>query len=576
MTTDARWRWGLLCALWLGLWTGVAAPAAEAGPHQPAAALAPPPWVAVEDALTPDPRIQEMMAQVRTDLLLDHLLALSGERPALIGGQLYTVTTRYADGVPGGTEGLQKAAQYLLERYAEWGIPAEAQRFSTYRWQNVVATLPGAVHPERVHLFTAHYDSVSEQPLLRAPGADDNGSGAVAVLLAASILRDYQFADTIRFIHFSAEERGLRGAWAYAQAAAWRGEEIVDVVNLDMIAWDGWGGPDMDLHASDAASQAVADDFAAVIEAYGLNLIPQKVYGAAAATASDHSPFWSYGIPAILAIEDYHSSGMDFCPYYHRTTDLAANLQTPTCANCLGYFTEFSRAALGAVAHRAGLLPAGFPTPTATPTATATAVPTCGSILVDGGFEAGPTGGAWTTKPPNQPIITGNGARSGAWGAQLGSTVNSADRLFQPVALPPDAHDATLAYWWQMESNEWQWGATLTRRPRDRLWVQLLTQEGHLLQTLEVLTEEPPQGQWAFSSWDVGAYAGQTVQLRFAADTDGSDVTRFLVDDVTLRTCAVAAPTPTATATATAPATSTATPPAVQQQRLPLILRAHP
>jgi len=525
-----------------------------------------------------DPRVRAMMDQVQTDDLVFHLTALSGERETAIGGEPYTIATRYAYRAPGGTEGMRKAAQYLMERYAEWDIPAEEWHFSTYGWTNVVATLPGWVHPERVHILCAHYDSISDYPLKRAPGADDNGSGTVALLIAARILGQHAFEDTIRFVHFAGEEEwpGLLGSSAYAHQVAWEGEEIVDVINLDMIAWDGSGDPDLDLNARDEASQEVADTFAEVIQVYGLNLVPERLYGSDALGAGDHYPFWKEGIPAIMAIEDYHPNQHDFSPYYHQTTDLVRKLMPEECPNCLNYFTEFARAALGAVAHRAGLLPEDIPTPTSTPTATATATPACPNHLPDGDFEAGPDASSWTLYSHHGlPLVNQEKPRTGTWGAELGNHIYSRDRISQTVAIPAGATDLTFSYWWYMETDEWHWYSSHTGRPHDPMRVEVLDGDGAPLETLETLSEEYPQGRWNFSTWDLTPYAGQMIQVRFAAENNSWYVTRYFVDDVALHYCLSAEPTPTPTQTPTATATPTATPTErpVHRQHLPLIQR---
>jgi Zn-dependent M28 family amino/carboxypeptidase len=41
-----------------------------------------------------------------------------------------------------------------------------------------------------------------------SPGADDNASGCAALLQAAEILADKDFAFTIRFVFFTGEEQG--------------------------------------------------------------------------------------------------------------------------------------------------------------------------------------------------------------------------------------------------------------------------------------------------------------------------------------------------------------------------------
>mgnify|MGYP001133368976 CR=1 FL=1 len=51
----------------------------------------------------------------------------------------------------------------------------------------MIAEQPGLAQSERVFLITAHLDSTSNDPYNLAPGADDNASGSVGVLVPASL-----------------------------------------------------------------------------------------------------------------------------------------------------------------------------------------------------------------------------------------------------------------------------------------------------------------------------------------------------------------------------------------------------
>jgi Zn-dependent M28 family amino/carboxypeptidase len=82
---------------------------------------------------------------------------------------------------------------------------------------------------------------------------------------------------------------------------------------------------------------AIADLFAQAVGAYGINLVPQIVDDGL--SFSDHSPFWNYGYPALLAIEDWN----DHTPYYHTTNDQLENLNLP-------YYTDAVKAALATFA----------------------------------------------------------------------------------------------------------------------------------------------------------------------------------------------------------------------------------
>jgi len=286
----------------------------------------------------PDPTIAALIDQVDPAAIIDLAEDLSGVKPATIGGDPYTIQTRYS--LSG--EAIQKAASYLFEYYQSLGLDTTYHEFNygAYNLSNVIAEKKGLFLPERVYLLTAHYDDLPASP--PAPGMDDNASGTVGVMVAADILSQVEFGCTLRFANFAAEEQGLVGSEAYASQAACAGEDIRGVINLDMIAWNSEGSsPQMELHAhgSVLGSTAIAALFEEVVAGYGLNL--EVEMGIPAISASDHASFWKYGFPAVLAIEDLS----DFNPNYHSSQDALENLQD------LGYFTEVVKAGLAAFAH---------------------------------------------------------------------------------------------------------------------------------------------------------------------------------------------------------------------------------
>jgi Zn-dependent M28 family amino/carboxypeptidase len=100
------------------------------------------------------------------------------------------------------------------------------------RTANVIATLRGTVNPELTYVVSSHYDSVE-----RGPGADDDTSGATALLEAARLLAGRPMAATIRFAWFTGEEAGLLGSREFVRRAVAAGEKIVGALNNDMIGW---------------------------------------------------------------------------------------------------------------------------------------------------------------------------------------------------------------------------------------------------------------------------------------------------------------------------------------------------
>jgi photosystem II stability/assembly factor-like uncharacterized protein len=144
--------------------------------------------------------------------------------------------------------------------------------------RNVVATIDGLCYPGRQFLMTAHYDATSEDPYNWTPGADDNASGVIALLTAASILKDYSFSHTVKFVAFSGEEQGLLGSAAYAEEAYDRGDTLLGVLNFDMIAYDGNADRVMEVHCGyPAENQALGDIVIEAMSDYGLNLAPEKL-----------------------------------------------------------------------------------------------------------------------------------------------------------------------------------------------------------------------------------------------------------------------------------------------------------
>jgi PKD repeat protein len=297
--------------------------------------------------ITPDPLIQSMMDQVISTTVYQYDGDLSGEWPVIIGGSPYTITTRNTySGTP-----IQKATQFVGEHLQGLGLDVEYHQWGGATYPNVIGELTGLINPDDIFIICGHLDDMPPGDL--APGADDNASGAVATMLAADILSQYQWGCTLRFALWTGEEQGLLGSHAYAQRSYNLGENIVGVLNLDMIAWNTIGSnPDIALHADSGIPPTLelAQLFADVVDAYNLDLDPTIVPNGI--PYSDHASFWDYGYTAILGIEDTEYG--DFNPNYHTTNDLLEHLD-------MDYFTDFVKASVGTFAHMSGcLIPGGI------------------------------------------------------------------------------------------------------------------------------------------------------------------------------------------------------------------------
>jgi hypothetical protein len=287
-------------------------------------------------AVTAVPEVQNMIDAVESLTVYSYTGDLSGEWPVTIDGSPYTITTRNTySGTP-----ITKATEYAGEHLEGLGLQVEYHVWDDAGYPNVIAEIPGQVSPDSIVIICAHIDDMpSSGP---APGADDNASGSVAVLIAADIMSQYAWHYTLRFALWTGEEQGLYGSYYYARRSYQSGEDIVGVLNLDMIAYNTQGSqPDIDLHADEngtAGTVELAQLFVDVVNAYNLSLVPDIWENGL--TASDHSSFWNYGYTSILAIEDWD----DFTPYYHTSSDLLQTLD-------MDFYVEFVKASVATFAH---------------------------------------------------------------------------------------------------------------------------------------------------------------------------------------------------------------------------------
>jgi hypothetical protein len=343
--------------------------------------------------VTLDPLIQHMIHQVDSADVYSMTGDLSGEWPATIGGSPYTILNRYTyRGAP-----IQHATQYVYEHFAAAGLVPSYHQWSGSSNPNVIGTRTGIGRPDEIVLITAHLDDVPDNEI--APGADDNASGSVGVIMAAEILSQYHWDCTLRFVTFTGEEQGLLGSDAYAQMAYNRGDNIVGVLNLDMIAYNSDAHPIIELHtrSGNAGDLAIANLFADVISTYSLGLSPQIEQSGI--SASDHYSFWQRGYSAILAIEDFQ----DFTPYYHTTGDRLDTLD-------MAYFTQFVKAAVGTFAHM-GCLLGNVGTLEGTISDAATGHPLAATVTAQGGLSpfttsSGASGAYSVTIPVDTYTVT--------------------------------------------------------------------------------------------------------------------------------------------------------------------------
>ncbi|GDX78351.1 hypothetical protein LBMAG42_01620 [Deltaproteobacteria bacterium] len=252
------------------------------------------------------------------------------------------------------TDGDDLAAEYLVDRFAELGLVAELDAFdvSGEPCNNVIAIVPGTVTPDVVYVFSAHYDSTSNQAETLAPGADDNASGVAAVLEAARILSVHPLASSAWFVLTAAEEQGSLGSAHLVERMMDEGIDARGVIAPDMMAYWPLGDADAFDILGDEASQPLVEDMAAVADALGVAnktwIQHDYCYG------DDHTNYQDAGFPAISPMDcveahNVRNSGED-TPHYHRTTDAVDTLH-------LGFTAEVARVTTATFAGWVGAAP---------------------------------------------------------------------------------------------------------------------------------------------------------------------------------------------------------------------------
>lgn len=120
------------------------------------------------------------------------------------------------------------------------------------RITNVVATLRGWKHPDRIYVVSGHYDSRATDVMdatSDAPGADDDASGVAVAMELARVMAGHRPEATIVFAAVAGEEQGLYGAAHMAQQFRDSGADVQAMFTNDIV-----GSPKADDGTIDRAS----------------------------------------------------------------------------------------------------------------------------------------------------------------------------------------------------------------------------------------------------------------------------------------------------------------------------------
>lgn len=186
--------------------------------------------------------------------------------------------------------------------------------------RNVIAAIPGSdpLLKDEYIVICAHHDHLGISDGQVIAGADDDGTGTVALLEIAQALLTERPRRTVIIAWFTGEEQGLYGSHFFVNNCPVPVEKISTCLNLDML---GRNNPDsLYLVGSDLLSTELDACIRKANRNPGIhfgfdytysNLThPQRVY-----FRSDHYPFIRFGIPSVWLF-------CGFTPDYHTPKDV--------------------------------------------------------------------------------------------------------------------------------------------------------------------------------------------------------------------------------------------------------------
>lgn len=253
---------------------------------------------------------------------------------------LYIVAGDEMAGRDTGTEGQKEAGKYLINHYTNIGLsfPTGASTFyqpvpSEFMVRGFAPKLPdseniwtfieGSEFPDEVLVISAHYDHVGTKNGEIYNGADDDGSGTVALL---EIAKAFQKAKnegkgpkrSILFLHVTGEEHGLHGSRYYSENPLFPLANTIANINIDMIGRRDTLHKNTNNYIYVIGSDRLSSELHSINEEVNSKYVnleldykyndrndPERIY-----YRSDHYNFAKNGIPSVFFFngihEDYH------------------------------------------------------------------------------------------------------------------------------------------------------------------------------------------------------------------------------------------------------------------------------
>ena len=257
---------------------------------------------------------------------------------------LYIVAGDEMQGRNTGEPGQKKAGEYLISEYKKMGISFPPGATDFYQKvpsefmkrgfapklndsENIWAFIKGSEKPEEILVISAHYDHVGMKNGEIYNGADDDGSGTVALLEIAQAFKEAEKKGqgpkrSILFLHVTGEEHGLHGSRYYSENPLFPLENTIADINIDMIGRRDTLHPATNNYIYVIGSDRLSSELHTINEEVNTKFTklaldykyndrndPERIY-----FRSDHYNFAKKGIPSIFFFNGIHAD-------YHLPSD---------------------------------------------------------------------------------------------------------------------------------------------------------------------------------------------------------------------------------------------------------------
>ena len=249
-----------------------------------------------------------------------------------------------------GSDGQKKAGKFIIDFYKKNGISFPKGADSYYQKvpaaflnakrnenlpdsENIWAFIEGSEKPDEIVVLSAHYDHVGIKDGEVYNGADDDGSGTVALMeMAAAFQKAKNEGNgpkrSILILHVTGEEHGLHGSRYYSENPLFPLKNTVADVNIDMIGRRDDFHKDSNNYVYVIGSDYLSTDLFNICESVNQQYIkltidykyndkkdPNRFY-----YRSDHYNFAKHNIPSVFLFNGTHAD-------YHKPSDEVGKIE---------------------------------------------------------------------------------------------------------------------------------------------------------------------------------------------------------------------------------------------------------